>query len=174
MVEAKEIYRGRVVNLRQERVTLPSGVETTLDIMHHPGASAIVPVDDDGAVVLIRQYRHAASGYLWEVPAGTLDDGEAPEACARRELQEEAGVTAERWDELGSIFTAPGFCTERIWIYLARGLAPADMHRDRDEVITEVRRVPLDEALAMIDRGEIVDAKTTVGLFRAARALQRA
>lgn len=170
-MEAKEIYRGRIVNLRQERVTLPSGVETTLDVMHHPGASCIVAVDDAGAVVLIRQYRHAASGYLWEAPAGTLDDGEEPITCARRELQEEAGVTASRWDELGYIFTAPGFCTERIWLYLARDLASADMHRDRDEVITDVRRVPLAEALRMIDSGEIVDAKTTVALFRAARLL---
>lgn len=171
MAEVKEIYRGRVVNLRQERVTLPSGVETTLDIMDHPGASAIVAVDENGSVVLIRQYRHAASGYLWEIPAGTLDDGEEPKTCALRELQEEAGVTAKSWSELGFIFTAPGFCNERIWIYLARELSSAEMHRDRDEVITDVLRVPLDEALAMVDRGEIVDAKTTVGLFRAARAL---
>lgn len=171
MAEVKEIYRGRVVNLRQERVTLPSGVETTLDIMDHPGAAAIVAVDENGSVVLIRQYRHAASGYLWEIPAGTLDDKEEPKACALRELQEEAGVVAKSWSELGFIFTAPGFCNERIWIYLARELSSAEMHRDRDEVITDVKRVPLAEALAMVDRGEIVDAKTTVGLFRAARAL---
>lgn len=171
MGEGKEIYRGRVVNLRQERVKLPNGVETTLDLMDHPGASAVVAIDDNGDVVLIRQYRHAASGYLWEIPAGTLNDGEDPDTCAERELQEEAGVVAARWSKLGYIYTAPGFCNERIWIYLARELSSAEMHRDRDEVITDVLRVPLDEALAMVDRGEIVDAKTTVGLFRAARAL---
>lgn len=171
MGESKEIYRGRVVNLRQDRVTLPTGVETTLDLMVHPGAAAIVAVDEQGRVVLIRQYRHAASGWLWEVPAGTLDAGEAPETCARRELEEEAGVGAARFEELGFIFTTPGFCDERIWLYLAEGLQEAAAERDFDEVIEEVRRVPLEEALAMVDRGEIVDAKTTVALFRAARAL---
>lgn len=171
MTNVTEIYRGRVVNLRRETVTLPTGVETTLDLMDHPGAAAIVPLDEQGRVVLIRQYRHAAAGYLWEIPAGTLDAGESPASCARRELQEEAGVSADRWNELGFIFTAPGFCNERIWLYLAEGLRPAALDRDRDEVITEVRHLPLTEALAMVDRGEIVDAKTTVGLFRAARAL---
>jgi ADP-ribose pyrophosphatase len=171
MGESKEIYRGRVVNLRQERVMLPSGVETTLDLMDHPGAAAIIAVDDEGQVVLIRQYRHAASGWLWEVPAGTLDEGELPLACARRELEEEAGVGAASFFELGFIYTAPGFCNERIWLYLAEGLSPAEAERDFDEVIEEVRRVPLEEALCMVDRGEIVDAKTSVGLFRAARVL---
>ncbi|MFZ9887490.1 MAG: NUDIX hydrolase, partial [Myxococcota bacterium] len=163
MTNVTEIYRGRVVNLRRETVTLPTGIETTLDLMDHPGAAAIVPVDAQGHVVLIRQYRHAAAGYLWEIPAGTLDAGESPATCARRELQEEAGVSAERWTELGFIFTAPGFCNERIWLYLAEGLRPAALQHDRDEVITEIKHVPLREALTMIDRGEIVDAKTTVG-----------
>lgn len=171
MTKVTEIYRGRVVNLRRETVTLPTGVETTLDLMDHPGAAAIVAIDVQGRVVLIRQYRHAAAGYLWEIPAGTLDAGESPATCARRELQEEAGVSADCLTELGFIFTAPGFCNERIWLYLAEGLHPAALQRDRDEVITEVKHVSLTDALAMIDQGDIVDAKTTVGLFRAARSL---
>lgn len=159
------IHKGRILNLRRAVVALPGGGETTLELMDHPGASAIVAVEDD-EVVLIRQYRHAAEGYLWEVPAGTLEPGESPDACARRELVEEAGVSAERFEHLGFIYTAPGFVNERIHIYLAEGLTPTDTNRDADEVITEVKRVPLPEAVRMIERGEIVDAKTTVGLLR--------
>lgn len=176
VLESEQVYRGRIVNLRIDRVTLPTGVETRLEMMEHPGASAIVALDAEGHVVLIRQYRHAAGGYLWEIPAGTLHGGEHPDHCAARELVEEAGVQAAELVLLGSIVTAPGFCDEVIHIYLARGLTPAPLQRDLDEVITEVRRVPLDEALAMIERGEIRDAKSCYGLFRAAqwrgRALQ--
>jgi ADP-ribose pyrophosphatase len=172
MAIIEEIYRGRVVNLRRESVELPNGRTIELDLMDHPGAAAIVPLDDEGRVILIRQYRHAAGGYLWEIPAGTLDDGEAPATCARRELIEEAGVEASRWDELGAIFTAPGFCNERIHLYLARELKPAALDRDEDEYITDVKPVLLEEALAMIDRGEICDAKSSVALYRAARVLR--
>lgn len=167
---AEEIYRGRIVNLRVEEVDLPNGKKTRLELMDHPGASAIVAVED-GEVILIRQYRHAASGFLWEIPAGTLDPGEHPDACARRELTEEAGVAATQWRVLGKIFTAPGFCNEVIHIYLAQGLQPASFDRDPDEVITEVRRFPLTEALDMMQRGEIQDAKSCYGLFRAAQEL---
>lgn len=169
--DVEEIYRGRIVNLRRAVVELPGGGETTLDLMDHPGAAAIVAMEA-GEVVLIRQYRHAAEGYLWEIPAGTLEPGEAPADCARRELVEEAGVSAARWRELGFIFTAPGFVNERIHIYLAEELGEAPLNRDVDEVIDEVRRVPLEEAVAMIERGEIVDAKTTVGLLRTWRLRQ--
>lgn len=171
MSEAKEIYRGRIVNLRLEPVKLPTGVEIQLELMDHPGAAAVVALDDEGRVALIRQYRHAASGYLWEIPAGTLDVGEHPDTCAARELEEEAGVRAGEMVKLGSIFTAPGFCNEVIHVYLARGLSEVPTRRDHDEVITEVRKVPLDEALAMIARGEIQDAKSCYGLFRAAQEL---
>src|SRR5204863_1003962 len=109
----RQIYSGRIVDLRVERVTLPNGTAVDLELMHHPGASAVVAVDEAGAVVLIRQYRHAAGGYIWELPAGVLDSpGEPPEQCARRELREETGLEARDVVRLGTIFTTPGFCDE--------------------------------------------------------------
>lgn len=171
MSEAKEIYRGRIVNLRLEPVTLPNGAHVNLEMMSHPGASAIVALDDDG-VILIRQYRHAAGGFLWEVPAGTLDAGEEPETCARRELEEEAGVRAVQMTKLGAILTTPGFCDEVIHIYLAQELSEVPAHRDADEVITEIQKFPLENALEMIASGEIRDAKSAYALFRAAQHLR--
>ncbi len=167
----REIYSGRIVNLRVERVRLPNGIEVDLELMHHPGAAAVAAVDDAGAVVLVRQYRHAAGGWLWELPAGILDAGEAPEHCAARELREETGVQAQRLERLGSLLTTPGFCDERIHVFLARGLTDGGHAPEADEVIAEIRRIPLADALAMVRRGEIVDGKTVAGLFLAAAAL---
>ncbi|MGH7893932.1 MAG: NUDIX hydrolase [Candidatus Binatia bacterium] len=164
-----------MVNLRIERVTLPNGRAVDLELMDHKGASAIAAVDEARRVVLIRQYRHATGGYIWELPAGMLDTAdEPPLVCAARELREEAGLTARELRHLGSIFTTPGFCNERIHLYLARGLERVGHAHDHDEVITEIREVPLDEALAMARRGEIVDAKTIVGLHLASEALREA
>ena len=168
---AREIYRGRIVNLRVEEVRLPNGAVTELELMHHPGASAVAAVDEREHVTLIRQYRHAAGGYLWELPAGVLEPGEAPATCAARELREETGLTADEIRPLGSIMTTPGFCDERIHLFLARGLHEAEHAHEYDEVIAEIRRVPVRDALAMVERGEIVDGKTVVGLFLAANAL---
>ena len=166
------IYEGRIVKLRIESVRLPNGVLVDLELMRHPGAAAVAAVDDAGRVVLIHQYRHAAGGYVWELPAGVLDhEGESPGACAARELREEVGIEAREWTPLGRIFTTPGFCDEQIHLFLARGLTHMAHERDHDEVIDEVRDVPLDDALAMIRRGEIVDGKTVAGLYRAADAM---
>jgi ADP-ribose diphosphatase len=171
----QQIYKGRIVDLRVERVTLPNGTAVDLELMHHPGASAVVAVDDGGRVVLIRQYRHAAGGYIWELPAGILDaPDEPPESCAARELAEEAGVEARELTPLGTIFTTPGFCDERIHLFLARGLRQAEHRHEADEVIAEIARLPLAEALAMVRRGEIVDGKTIAGLHLAAAALAAA
>jgi ADP-ribose pyrophosphatase len=171
----RQIYKGRIVDLSVERVTLPNGTVVELELMHHPGASAVVAVDDDGRVVLIRQYRHAAGGYIWELPAGVLDSpDEQPRACAARELGEEAGIEARELSHLGTIFTTPGFCDERIHLFLARGLRQAAHRHEADEVIAEVTRFPLAEALAMIQHGEIVDGKTIAGLHLAAAALAAA
>jgi ADP-ribose pyrophosphatase len=160
----REIYAGRVVNLAIEDVVLPNGETTRLEIMHHPGASAAVPLFPDGRVAILRQYRHAAGGWLWEVPAGKLDvAGEDPLACARRELAEEAGLSARRWDKLGSILTTPGFCDEIIHLFLARELDETPLHHERDEVI-EVHRMSLEDALARIPTEEIRDAKTVAAL----------
>ena len=161
---------GRVVHLRIEEVTLPNGTQVTLEIIRHPGAAAVVPVDADGHVTLIRQFRHAAGGFIWEIPAGKLDGNEDPADCAARELREETGLTANEWTPLGSIFTAPGFCDERIFLFLARGLSAGEAQLGHDEVLT-VSRVPFPDALAMIDRGDIQDAKTIAGLHQSSRYL---
>jgi len=166
----QHIYKGRVVDLRLEEVTLPNHVTITLEMVRHPGAAAVVALDDDHQVTLIHQFRHAAGGFIWEIPAGKLDAGEAPHLCAHRELREEAGLVAREMVHLGSIFTAPGFCDERIHLFLARQLAHAEQQLDADEVLS-VSRVPLADALAMIRSGEIQDAKTIAGLHHAAAYL---
>lgn len=168
----RQIYKGRIVDLRVERVRLPNGAEVELELMRHPGASAVAAVDDAGCVRLIRQYRHAAGGFIWELPAGVLaSPDEPPEACAVRELREETGLVAADVVRLGCILTTPGFCDERIHLFLARGLTEAGHAHEHDEVITEIARVPLGEALGMIRRGEIVDGKTIAGLYLAAAAV---
>jgi ADP-ribose pyrophosphatase len=162
----REIYRGRIVDLRVERVALPNGASVELELMHHVGASAVVAVDERDRVVLIHQYRHAAGGYIWELPAGVLSAAdEPPEACAVRELREEVGLVAERFQHLGTIFTTPGFCDERIHLFLARGLREEGHAHEEDEVIDEIRWVPIAGAIGMIRAGEIVDGKTIAGLF---------
>jgi ADP-ribose pyrophosphatase len=166
------IYEGHKINLHREDIELPGGTPYKLDVFHHPGASAIVPLHDDGRVTLLHQYRWAAGGFIWEVPAGTLDGGEDPAVCARRELQEETGLHAERWTKVGRIFTVPSFCTEIIHLYVAEGLSQAETAHEEDEVIDEIRAVPLQEALAMIDHGDIVDAKSIAALFHTDRLLR--
>jgi ADP-ribose pyrophosphatase len=159
----KPIYRGRVIDLGLEEVRLPNGMTVELEIVRHPGASAIVPLHDDGRVVMIRQYRHAAGGMIYEVPAGRLNAGEDPLDCARRELREEAGLTADRIERLGMIFTTPGFTNEKIHLFVARGLRSVGQQLDHDEVIEVIER-PLAELMRMIERGEIVDGKTICAL----------
>ena len=160
----REIYAGKVVNLAVEDVRLPNGETTTLELMRHPGAAGAVPLFADGTVAILRQYRHAVGGWLWEIPAGKLDvPGEDPLACAQRELAEEAGLTARAWHKLGSIYTTPGFCDEIIHLYLARDLSEVQRHHERDEVI-EVHRMSLEDAIARIPTEEIRDTKTIAAL----------
>lgn len=166
-MQARSIYRGRIVNLAIERVTLPNGFTTELEIIRHPGAAAVAAIDDRGRVLLLRQYRHAAGGLLWEVPAGTLEPGEEPLACARRELREEGGVEAAELVWLGSIFTCPGFCDEKIHLFWAASLSEVPRQVERDEVIETVVRVPLRQALDMIGGGKIQDAKSIAALYHA-------
>ena len=160
------VYDGRIVKLDVEEVRIPNGNLVTLEIIRHRGAAAVVPVDEEGRAVLIRQYRHATSGYLLEVPAGTLDPGEAPEACALREVEEETGLRAAHLTSLGWIWTTPGFTDEKIWLYLATGLTPTAQAHESDEVIT-VERLPLAEAAQMAASGEITDGKSVCALLRA-------
>jgi ADP-ribose pyrophosphatase len=170
ILDSREIYAGRVFDLREELVRLPNGHQTRLQLIRHPGAAAIVPLADSGEVVLVRQYRHATGGWLLEVPAGTLDPAEAPIDCARRELAEEAGCEAAEFVDLGWVWTTPGFTDERIWLYLASGLRPAAQKLDDDETLS-VERLPLSEAVARAERGEIEDAKSVCALLRAAAYL---
>lgn len=159
----KPIYKGKVVTLNVDRVELPNGVTVDLEIVRHPGASAMVPMKEDGTVILIRQFRHAAGGFIYEIPAGKLSPGEDPRTCAARELEEEIGYRAETLELLSSIFTAPGFTDEVIHIYKATSLTKTRQNLDGDEVL-EVVEMPLQEAIAMIQDGRIRDAKTMVGL----------
>jgi ADP-ribose pyrophosphatase len=159
----KNIYMGIVVNLNVDTVTLPNGLTVDLEVVRHPGAAAVVPLKDDGMVVLIRQFRHAAGGFIYEIPAGKLHPGEDPRVCAIRELEEEIGYRAGKLELLSSIFTAPGFTDEVIHIYKATGLSVGRQQLDRDEVL-EVVEMSLSEAIGMIKNGEIRDAKSIVGL----------
>ena len=159
----QEIYKGRAIHLFVEDVPLPNGKTTRLDIIRHPGASAVVPLLENGDVVLIHQYRYAASGYLYEIPAGKLSPGEAPELCAIRETEEEVGYHVGALKQLTTIFTAAGFCDEQIHLYLGTQLTPCPQRLDEDEVL-QVVTMPLDEALKKIEDQIIVDAKSIVAL----------
>ena len=164
--DRRSIFRLGVVDLGVERVTLPNGLSVELAIIRPPGACAIVALDDGGCVTLIEQYRHALGKYLWEIPAGCREAQETSERCAERELVEETGIVAKRWNHLGSIVTIPSFCDERIELFLAREISHEQTRHEADEII-RIQRINLKEALAMISRGEIIDAKTIAGLFRA-------
>jgi ADP-ribose pyrophosphatase len=167
VLEQEDVFAGRVFKLRRELVVLPNGKQARLDLIRHPGAAAVVPLDADGNVLLVRQYRHATGKWLLEVPAGTLAHGEPPESCALRELMEEAGYRASELQPLGWIWTTPGFTDERIWLYLAKGLEPAPRQLDDDEVMT-VERLAFSEAVRRAQSGEIEDAKSVCALLRAA------
>ena len=159
----RNIYTGKVVTLNVDTVQLPNGVTIDLETIRHPGAAAMVPIKDDGTVVLIRQFRHAAGGFIYEIPAGKLALGEDPLHCAARELEEEVGYRASSFELLSSIFTAPGFADEVIHVYKATGLTEGRQQLDRDEVL-EIVEMPLHRAIERIQDGTIRDGKTIVGL----------
>jgi len=160
------------VQVSHERVTLPNGRVAQLDIVHHPGAAAVVPFVSADDVLLIRQFRHAAGGTILEVPAGKIDPGDTPESCATRELEEEAGRRAGRIEKLGWIFTTPGFTDEVIHLFAAFELERVPTRHEDDEVI-EVVRLPFAEALELVWRGELPDAKSAMALVHAAHHLGR-
>ena len=165
-VEREEtIHEGRVFRLCREHVILPGGVEADFDVIHHPGSSAIVALLPDDQVVMVKQYRQAIGEFIWEIPAGTLDPGEDPLECARRELIEETGYRAGHWEKIIEILPAPGYTDERIHLFSARDLQSAPQNLDRDEVL-EVVQLSRGEALAMIQDGRIQDALTIIGLFQ--------
>lgn len=157
-------FEGRLIALRCDTVQLPNGRISVREVVVHPGAVAIVPLLDDGRVILVRQYRHAVGRVLTEVPAGTLHPDETPEECALRELQEEIGYTADRLERLTAFHLAPGYSTELIHLFLATGLQPAESEKDEDELL-ELVVMPLDEAVAKIFDGSIQDAKSVAALL---------
>lgn len=162
----KLIHKGRIFDFFTENVTLPNGEIIDLDIIRHPGASAVVPVTDDGKVVLIKQFRYAAGGFIWEIPAGVLEQGESPELCAKRELIEETGYAGKNFKKLSALIPGPGYADEVIHIFLATGLVPAKQQLDSDEVL-DVHEIEFDTAIDMIYNGDIQDAKTMSGLLMA-------
>jgi ADP-ribose pyrophosphatase len=170
---SRQIYQGRSFRFDIDRVRLPNGVEMDFEMIHHPGAAAVVPVlaDGDGMkVVMIRQYRYATGGWLLEIPAGKLNPGEPPEHCAARETEEEVGYQPGRLIPLGWIWSSPGFLDEKIWLYLAADLKQTQQATDHDEVL-EIERIPLREAIDKAARGEIHDVKSACALLRAAHHL---
>lgn len=161
---SKTVHTGRVFTLAVDNITLSNGITIDIDVIRHPGAAAIVPLMSVNSVILIKQYRYAAGGYIWEIPAGTLNPGESPLECAKRELVEETGYSSDKLEKLTEIVPVPGYSDERIHIYLATGLKKAVQNLDRDEILN-VHEIDMDDALKMIAEGEIIDSKTISGLY---------
>lgn len=172
LISSRRLYDGKIFKLDLDRIRFPDGSEGEMAVVRHPGASAIVPflsdpTGEDPDLLLLRQYRYAAGGYLYEIPAGRLDAGERPLECAHRELREETGCTAESMEEMCAPFMTPGFADERIHIFLATGLTRGETAHEADE-FAEVEVVKLSRALEMIREGQITDAKSIIGILFAA------
>jgi ADP-ribose diphosphatase len=171
-VKSRHVYTGRIISIDVDSVRFPDGSIGELEMIRHPGASAIVPFlsdprGEDPQVLMIRQYRYAADGYLYEIPAGRLDQGESPGDCAVRELKEETGCTAEHFEHLLTIYTTPGFTDEKIHLFMATGLVAGETKHEVDEFL-DLHPMRLSRALEMVEAGEIQDAKTVIGLLFAA------
>jgi len=161
-------YDGRVIRVSQDEVVLPNGTQALLEVVHHPGGAATAAIDAEGRVCLLRQYRYVAGGWVWELPAGKLEPGEPPLATAQRELVEEAGLKARQWMSLGTVLSSPGVFSEVLHLFLATDLMPTAAAPEANEVL-EVHWVPFPEACERALSGELRDAKTALGLLRAAR-----
>jgi 8-oxo-dGTP pyrophosphatase MutT (NUDIX family) len=174
VVASEKVYEGRVISLYRDTVTMPGGGDSVREVVRHPGAVAVVAIDDRDRVLLLRQYRHPVGGYLWELPAGLRDeDGEPPLETAKRELAEEALLAAERWSLLTTICSSPGFCDELVLVYLAEGLSavdrPVGFTVEHEELDMTVERVPLAEAVQRVFDGGIRNSSAVVGLLAAAQ-----
>lgn len=165
LVKSEEIFNGKVIRLKKEVVLLPNGEEAGREIVNHPGGVAILPLDNENNVYMVRQYRRPFDDILLEIPAGKLNYGEDPFACGTRELEEETGLVAEKYDYLGKFYVTPGFCSEVIHLYLARGLKKGEAHLDEDEFL-EVYKMPFDELFSMVMNNEIKDAKTAIAILK--------
>lgn len=164
LLESEKIYTGAVFEITRDRLLEENGHEVIRDVVQHPGGAGGVPVFADGRIALVRQYRHPARQALLEIPAGKIDAGEAPETCAAREIEEELGVRVGRIEKLAEFYSTPGFCAEKLHVYLATELTPSAQKLDHDEVV-EIVSLSLDEAWQLVACGEIVDAKTIIALL---------
>jgi ADP-ribose pyrophosphatase len=171
LLKSETLLKGRAFTIRRDWLKTPDGRETKLDIIEHGGSAVIVPLDADGNLLFVRQYRHAAGQDLLELPAGTLDEGEAPEACAAREIREETGFAAGRLEKLGEFYLAPGYSTEFMVVFLATDLTYAPLQADADEFLS-VEKIPVKQALEMVERGEVPDAKSLAALLLARKYLE--
>jgi 8-oxo-dGTP pyrophosphatase MutT (NUDIX family) len=165
-------FTGRVIRVTTDEVVLPNGHRALLEVVHHPGGAAAVAIDDEERVCLLRQYRYVADGWLWELPAGKLEPGEPPQETARRELAEEAGVSAQHWQQLGVVLSSPGVFSERLHLFLATGLDSVKKAHEPSELI-EVDWIGFDTACQWALDGTIADCKTALGLLRARQARTR-
>jgi len=172
LLKSEVLMKGRAISIRRDTLKTPDGRETKFEIIEHSGSVVIIPVDENGNLLLVRQYRHATSGELLELPAGTLDDEEDPEVCAAREIREETGMAAGKLVRLGDFYLAPGYSTEFMVVYLATDLSFSPLEADADEFLS-VKKIPVAEAIQMAERGEIPDAKSLAALFLAKSSLEK-
>lgn len=169
-LSGEQVFEGKLIRVEHWQVALPNSRTSMREVVRHNGAVAVVPLDENGCVTLVRQYRFAIDQLTWEIPAGKLDSpDEDPLSAARRELEEETGLHAANWTRLTTIDTTPGFCDERITLYLATGLSQHQAHTDEDEFLA-VSRFPLEQAVARVMSGEFRDSKTIIGLLMAQKA----
>jgi ADP-ribose pyrophosphatase len=161
--ENQTIWHGKTFDFNVEKTILPNGRETVTEMIRHPGSSAVVPIHKSDSVILIHQYRPVLKHFVWEIPAGSMLQGEEPLACAGRELREECGFLSEKFEKIGEILVAPGYSDERIHLFIATELIPCKQDLDEDELLT-THIIPFDQAIEMIDKGEIQDAMTIIGL----------
>lgn len=172
-IASREVFRGRIFSVTEDRVRLEDGEESRREIVHHHGGVAVLALDEEGKVLLVRQFRYAFGQELLELPAGKVEPGEAPEVCGRRELEEECGYKAGSFELLSVLYPTVGYCSEVIHIYLARDLVPCGQRLDEGEFLS-LERLPLEEALQMVLAGEVPDAKTQIGLLTYALRQQKA
>lgn len=165
LIKSQILYKGKVFDHQVDEIEYDSGNKSIREIAIHPGGAVIVPIKDDGKIILVKQFRYPLQKTLIELPAGKLDKGEDPLKCAARELEEETGYNAKEIEKLGQIYTAPGYCTEILHIYSAKELTPGNHHREEGEQGMEILELSLDEIEKMIANGEITDAKTIVGIY---------